>query len=110
MTDVNLGFSEVVNIILSLFLGFQWLKDRSREKSIRHGLFGVREMVERSNSPSTPDILSSLDGNLATLGVRPPYTERCKNVLSSIALRLKQAENASLPELSPIQKRELEVK
>ena len=77
MTDVNLGFSEVVNIILSLFLGFQWLKDRSREKSIRHGLFAVREMVERSNSPSTPDILSSLDGNLATLGVRPPYTEKC---------------------------------
>ncbi|OGI95582.1 hypothetical protein A2917_03455 [Candidatus Nomurabacteria bacterium RIFCSPLOWO2_01_FULL_42_17] len=107
MTEINFGFSEVINIILTLILSFQWFQDRARENAVKNGLFAIREMVERTNVQSSPDILVALDSNLATLGVRRPYVERCKKLLSTIHLKLARSKNAPFPEPSFIKKEEL---
>lgn len=108
MQNVNLGLSEVANIVLSLLLIFQWYRDRAREDAVKNGLLAVREMVSRTVAANSLDILDALDANLATLGGRPPFVERCKKKLSSISLKFKASDMAPLPEASPIQKEDLQ--
>src|SRR3989344_4304455 len=104
MPYFNLGLSEVANIILSLLLIFQWHRDRSREDSVKNSLLGIREMVQRANALSSPDILTAIDSHLATLDVRFPYVERGRRLISGILTRFKRIETAPLSELSPIKR------
>ena len=103
MPDINLGLSEVANIILSLLLMFQWYRDRARESAVKNGLFAVREMVTRTNTPSSQDILDALDANLATLGARQPYIERCRATMESILKKFQSTDDAPLSAPSPMQ-------
>ena len=103
MTDINLGLSEVANIVLSLLLIFQWYRDRAREGSIKNGLFAVRKMVSRIENPTSQNALDALDASLATLGARRPYTERCRTMLAAILDKFRRLEDAPLPEISPLE-------
>jgi hypothetical protein len=110
MPDLNLGISEVFNIILSLIFLFQWWRNQSREEAVKYHLLAVREMVKRTESQSSPDIMGSLDATLATLGTRRPYVERCRRILLSIGVKFHRSENAPLLEVSPISLEDLSKK
>ena len=98
MADINLSLSAVANIVLSLLLVFQWFKNYAREDAVKNGLFAVREMVGRMDNPASQNVLDSLDANLATLGARRPYTERCKAVIQSVLDKFRKSADAPLPE------------
>ena len=110
MFDINLGLSEVANIIFPLLLLFQWYKDRSREEAIRNTLVGIRDMVHRADTPSSPDILTAIDSGLATLGVRRPFVERGKQIIYSALLKFRRIENSPVNKPQSIDIRELEVR
>lgn len=98
----------MANIVLTLFLGFQWLRDRSRENAVREYLLAIRRMADRDgNSPGT---LDAIDATLATIGSRRPFVEWGDRILRFIRVRSENEERSELSQvrnknriLSPIQ-------
>jgi len=81
---------EFFNIILPLLIFFQWHSNRAREDTIRNSLFGIRRMIERMKNSEpvminkASDLIDSLDGTLATLGVRAPFADKAREVIRKI--------------------------
>ena len=88
-TDVSVSF--VVNVVLTLFLVFQWWKNHSKEQSVKYGLFAVRSIVGRISgtklnevSQRAEDAVDALDGVLATLDARPPFSRKSRQTMSDV--------------------------
>src|SRR3989344_630166 len=86
------SISTVINVVLSLFLLFQWYKNHAREEAVKNGVLAVHAMIERLSDPRAQDILDSLDGTLATLGRRHPFIRWGDTLILSISTRFKARE------------------
>ena len=93
MPNISLSISEVANIVLSLLVIFQWYRDRAREDAVKNNMFAVREMVRRIDSTTSQDVIDTIDANLATLGARKPYVERCKRTIATIHEKFYRIDN-----------------
>lgn len=102
---ISFGPSEVLNIILFGFGVFQ-LWDASKSKRIhRNGLTAVHEMVSRGADRTS--VLSALDGVLANLGGRQPFTEYAHKLVEMIASRFSGIDRKPIATVSPVTREEV---
>lgn len=94
----TLNWSEVANIILTLFLLFQWYRDRAREEAIRNYILAGRRMVMRGSDSMA--VIDALDATLSTLGSRKPFLEWGDGVLKFLHIRSSEEKVAGLSSLS----------
>lgn len=99
-----MSISSVFNIILALFLFFQWFKNRAREESIKNNVFSARRMVaglmEHNNDvkQKAKDITEILDATLATLGARLPFKKWREIIIERIRQRNRKEEQLPITE------------
>ena len=93
-TDVSLSF--VANVVLTLFLGFQWWRSHAKEQSVKNGLFAVRSIVQRISgirlaevAQRAEDAVDALDGVLATLDARPPFSRKSRQTMDEVHEKFK---------------------
>ena len=86
----EISVSSVANVVLTILLFFQWWQQHAKEQSVKNGLFSVRRITGRIASSQegavnkAEDALDALDGVLATLDVRNPFSQRLDKVLDSV--------------------------
>lgn len=86
-----------LNIILGLFIMFQWFRQYSKEQSIKNTLFAMRRIL--NSVPESTAAVETLDAALATLGARNPFVKRFCVVRDMIMERFQKEEIASVEEL-----------
>ncbi len=81
--------SSTANIILTLLIIFQWVKQHAKEQSIKNNLFAIRRVVSRISDIRSSDVVDHLDAVLASLGAREPFSYAVKDKIKSILLDFK---------------------
>lgn len=87
--------SPITNVVLTLFLVFQWYKQHAKEQSVKYNLFSIRRMISRipeitdthNIKQKADDLVDALDATLATLGARNPFTKRMQEIVNAIEKR-----------------------
>jgi len=86
-----------LNIILGLFIAFQWLQQHAKEQSVKNNLFAVRRILD--SVPGSEAAVATLDAALATLGARNPFIKKFCEVRDMIIRQFKEQETAPLLDL-----------
>ena len=99
----ELPISSVANIVLTLLLLFQWWKQYSKEQSVKNGLLAVRRIIGRIQdgaiASKAEDAVDTLDGVLATLDTRRPFSGRLEKVLSSVRYKFQSEAEKEVVEI-----------
>lgn len=90
--------SSTANIILSLLLIHQWMKQYAKEQSIKNNLFSIRKVVNRIHDIRSKDVVDHIDAVLASLGARGPFSDMVSQKIDSIILGFKKDSSS---EVSP---------
>ncbi len=102
----EISISTVANVVLSLLLLFQWWKQHAKEQSIKNGLFAVRRIIGRVSlshesevASKAEDAVDTLDGVLATLDVRHPFSRQLERVLDFVQQKFQQETEKEMGEI-----------
>lgn len=102
----EIPISSVANVVLTLLLLFQWLKQYAKEQSVKNGLLAVRRIIGRITqsqksavASKAEDAVDSLDGVLATLDARHPFAKRLEGVLDSVQQKFQHEAKKEVKEI-----------
>ncbi|MCX6731715.1 MAG: hypothetical protein NTX55_01880 [Candidatus Parcubacteria bacterium] len=93
---IEIATSPVMTLVVTLLFFFQWYKQHAREQSIKYSLFSIRRILSRVlklgtglQNTNAQDLIDYLDAILATLGARPSFIEKLREVVKNIKTKIK---------------------